>query len=115
MFCTECGAQINDKAVMCPKCGSAILKNQVRVSATSDDVALRVLLPVGCSFWAILAGYLGLFSIIPFFGLLAIAVGICAILDIKAHPKKRGLVRTWFGIIMGIVSVLGWGLVLVLR
>ena len=27
MFCTSCGAQVNDKAVVCPSCGCSVVKN----------------------------------------------------------------------------------------
>ncbi|MGN0847562.1 MAG: CD225/dispanin family protein [Kiritimatiellia bacterium] len=32
MFCTECGAQINDKAVVCPKCGVPVTGETVAAS-----------------------------------------------------------------------------------
>lgn len=31
MFCTECGAEINDKAVVCPKCGVPVVSKSVAV------------------------------------------------------------------------------------
>lgn len=100
MFCSNCGAQINDKAVICVKCG-------VMVQKASQDVAenagMRMLLPIGRSGWAIAAGYCGLLSIIPFVGVLAIVFGILALRDIEAHPEKHGAGRAWFGIITGII------------
>ena len=52
------------------------------------------------------AGYLGLFSLIPFVGVLALILGIIAIVDINKHPEKHGLGRAWFGAIMGGLSTL---------
>jgi hypothetical protein len=66
-----------------------------------DDPAMRMLLPVGRSGWAIAAGYLGLLSLLGIFGPPALICGILAIRDIRQHPEKHGLGRAWFGIVMG--------------
>ena len=42
----------------------------------SENARMRALLPIGRSGFAIAAGYLGLFSLIPFVGVLAIAFGL---------------------------------------
>jgi hypothetical protein len=95
-----------------------------------DDAAMRVLLPVGRSAHAILAGYLGLFAVLVFpavtwllhfgdevkasFGLFALVVlpaplallfGALAVRDIRrsrSNPQpKYGMGRAIFGIVMG--------------
>jgi len=66
-----------------------------------DDAAMRLLLPVGRSGWAIAAGYLGLFSLLGIFAPFALLTGILALFDIRRNPKKHGLGRAWFGIVMG--------------
>ena len=66
-----------------------------------DDPALRMILPVGRSGWAIAAGYLGLFAVLGIFAPLALLAGILAVRDINAHPGKHGMGRAIFGIIMG--------------
>ena len=66
-----------------------------------DDPAMRWLLPVGRSGWAIAAGYLGLLSFLGIFAPVALIVGIVAVRDIQQHPEKHGLGRAWFGIVMG--------------
>lgn len=71
-----------------------------------DDAAIRMLVPIGRSALSLIAGYLGIFSLIPFVGVLAFIVGVLAIIDINKHPEKRGLGRAWFGTIMGGVSSL---------
>ena len=107
-FCQNCGVQISDRAVICVKCGAAVPQRPAAVSSVNDDAALRMLLPIGRSGLSIAAGYLGLLSLIPFFGVLALIVGILAIVDIKKHPEKHGLGRAWFGVVMGGVMSLAW-------
>ncbi len=65
------------------------------------DPTMRMLLPVGRSFWAIAAGYLGLVSILVLPAPFALVAGILAILDIKKNPEKHGMGRAIFGIVMG--------------
>ena len=75
-----------------------------------DDAALRSILPVGRSGWAIAAGYLALFSILLLPAPFAIACGFLAIRDIRRHPEKHGMGRAIFGIVMGslgVVAILG--------
>lgn len=73
-----------------------------------DSVGMRMLMPVGRSFWAILAGYLGLLSLVIVPAPLALIVSIVAILDLrksKATDKpKYGMGRAIFGLIMGILG-----------
>ncbi len=66
-----------------------------------SDAGMRMLLPVGRSFWAIAAGYLGLVSILFLPAPFALATGILAVLDIKKNPEKHGMGRAIFGIVMG--------------
>lgn len=73
-----------------------------------EDPAIRMLLPVGRSLWAIAAGYFGLFSLILIPAPFAIILGLIAIWDIRKHPEKHGLGRAIFGIVMGILCSLGF-------
>lgn len=77
-----------------------------RPSSIGDDAGMRMLIPVGRSPWAIVAGYLGLFSILGCVGPVAIIVSIIAIRDIKAHPDKHGMGRAIFGLVMGIIGTI---------
>ena len=74
----------------------------------------RMLVPVDRSVLSIIAGYLGLFSLICFPAPFAIIVGILAIRDIKrSDGKKHGLGRAWFGVIMGsLVTLIALGLMI---
>jgi hypothetical protein len=72
-----------------------------RPQKLGDDAALRWLLPVGRSPWAITAGYLGLFSILLVFGPLAVGSGILGLRQIKRNPRMHGKGRAVFGIVAG--------------
>ncbi|HET6247931.1 MAG TPA: GYF domain-containing protein [Tepidisphaeraceae bacterium] len=76
-------------------------------SGIGQDAGMRMLLPVGRSPWAIVAGYLGLLSVIILPAPLAVIFSIIAIMDIKKHPEKHGMGRAIFGLIMGIVFSIG--------
>lgn len=68
-----------------------------------EDPAVRLLLPVGRSGWAIAAGYLGLFATLCFPAPIAIIVSIIAIVHLRRNPKLHGWGRAIFGLVMGIV------------
>lgn len=105
-FCSHCGNRLSNGATFCPACGVAV---PVRVvSAPSDDAVLKMLLPVGRSGLSILAGYLGLLSLIPFVGILAIIIGVIALCGLKKNPRAIGKERAWFGITMGVVTTIAW-------
>ena len=67
------------------------------------DPALKLLLPVGRSGWAIAAGYLGLVSVLLVFAPFALLAGILGLQAIRARPELWGRGRAWFGVIMGSV------------
>lgn len=71
-----------------------------------QDPAMRLLIPVGLSGWAIAAGYAGLFSLLCFPGPLAILFALLAIRDIRRDPRKHGMGRAIFGLVMGTVGTL---------
>ena len=71
-----------------------------------DDPAMRWVLPVGRSGWAIAAGYLGLFAVLVLPAPVALAVGILALRDLKRDPSKHGKGRAVFGIVMGALGTI---------
>lgn len=79
-----------------------------------DDPLMRMVLPVGRSVWAIAAGYLGLISVLLIPAPFAVLTGILAIREIRRDPKKHGLGRAIFGIVMGSLGTAVLLLVLVL-
>jgi len=74
--------------------------------APGDDPMMRMLLPVGRSFWAIAAGYLGLLSVLGVFAPISLIVGLIALSDIRKHPERHGRGRAWFGVIMGALGTI---------
>ncbi len=63
----------------------------------------RYLTAAGRPASAIAAGYLGLFSLLPLFGIAAIIVSIVALRKLKAEPYLLGKGRAIFGLVMGII------------
>ena len=65
---------------------------------------------------ALIAYYLGLFSLLPFIGLLlAIPAFILGILGLKKrakNPAVKGSIHAWIGIVMGGLMTLIWGVLL---
>ena len=77
-----------------------------------QDAGMRLLLPVGLSGWAIASGYLGLISVLLLPAPFALLTGILAIREMKRNPKKHGMGRAIFGIIMGSLFTLAGAFVL---
>lgn len=78
----------------------------VATQEIGQDRMMRALLPVGRSGWAIAAGYLGLFSLVLVPAPFAVVAGLLAIRAIRRDPKKHGLGRAVFGIVMGAIGTL---------
>lgn len=64
---------------------------------------LRFVAPIHSSGWAIVASYLGLFSLLLIFAPFSLWAGLMALKDLKANPHKTGKGRAIFGIVMGAV------------
>lgn len=79
-------------------------------SRLGDDPAMRILLPVGRSGWAIAAGYFGLLSLIPIFAPLAVICGIMGAVEISRNPHKHGWGRVATGLILGVLFSLFWAI-----
>jgi hypothetical protein len=79
-----------------------------RPSDLADDPAMRWVLPVGQSIWAILSGYLGLISLLMcFLGPFAVLTGIISIVEMRRNPRLSGWGRAIVGIVLGTVGSLG--------
>lgn len=75
-----------------------------------NDPAMRLLMPVGRSGWAIAAGYLGLFALVIVPAPLALVVSLIAIRDLRKSrdsPNPRhGMGRAVFGLITGLIGTI---------
>jgi len=64
---------------------------------------------------ALIAYYLGLFSLLPLIGLVlavpALLLGIVGLVKRSRQPEIKGAVHAWIGIIMGGLLTLAWGAV----
>ncbi len=76
--------------------------------APAPEPWLRWLLPVGRSGFAIAAGYLALFALVPFLGYLAYLFAGLAIWDLRRHPEKSGWGRVIFAFIFATPFNLIW-------
>ena len=58
---------------------------------------------------AIAASCLGICSMLPFLGILAVIVSLRAFWVLKHNPRRDGWGRAWFGLIMGSATTLFYG------
>jgi len=98
MFCPKCGTQNNDGSLKCSKCG------QVFNFPTGADYTLGGLIPYKNPA-ALLAYYLGVFSLIPclgiFFGLFGLKFGLKGLRFSKENPNAGGRLHAYVGIFVG--------------
>ena len=99
-YCVKCGTEVASTDVFCHQCGCRIQSGGVSVS-NGDESSMRWMIPVGRPFSAIAAGYLGLLSPLPFFGVAAVICGFVALKAIRRNPDLCGAGRAWFGIVFG--------------
>jgi hypothetical protein len=113
--CPHCGAQTYvpeqyaGQSGPCAKCGQTITVpplSRVGPADPADDAMVRMLVPVGRSGWAIAAGYAGLFAVLFLPAPIALVLGLVAIWDIRKHPKRHGMGRAIFGLVMGAIFTL---------
>ncbi|MGL4421762.1 MAG: hypothetical protein ACRCZF_13930 [Gemmataceae bacterium] len=85
-----------------------------RKSGDGND-ALNMVAPVNVSGSAIIAGYAGLLSCFPVIGFIfAIVAIVCGLKAVRANKQRdrgalgeaQGMMRAWFGIIMGVLILL---------
>ncbi len=103
MFCPHCGTANDDNNFRCTNCAKVIQPSAQPVITTelADSAAMRMLLPVGRSGFAIAASYAGLFALLVVPAPLALLLGILAVRDLRRNPKKYGMGRAIFGVVMG--------------
>jgi WXG100 protein secretion system (Wss), protein YukD len=110
--CPFCGERIMAVARKCRYC-EEYLDPFLREEAAQPGLVERMAMPVGRPASAIAAGYLGLLSPIPIFCIPAIIVSLRALWVLKRNPHLHGRGRAWFGLIMGSLVTLFFGVILV--
>lgn len=103
MFCPNCMTSNDDNATVCVKCGRNFKTGEVP-QGNQEPITAGFAVPVGRTGLAIVAGYLGLLSIIPIFAPISLVVSIVALVKLKKTPGKLGRGRAIFGLIMGILG-----------
>ena len=101
--CAGCGQRITIPPLTRPAGYAPVFRPPPSIG---DDPAIRMLLPVGRSGLAIVAGYAGLFAILLVPAPIALLLGILAIRDLRNNPHKHGMGRAVFGVVMGSIFTL---------
>jgi hypothetical protein len=101
MFCPKCGSANSDESLHCAKCGQ-VLKTVTPASSGGDP--MTTIIPYKNE-KALIAYYLGVFSLIPCLGsplgITALILGLKGLNYAKEHPEAKGQVHAWIGIIVG--------------
>jgi len=104
MFCPKCGMQNDDNAFKCMSCDQILHPIQQTTIIKTSDSALGGLIPYKNSY-ALIAYYLGIFSIIPLFGIFlgitAFILGLKGLQFAKKNPEAKGKAHAWVGILVG--------------
>ena len=103
MYCPKCGTPNVDNAYSCINCSGIIQVTPVQNKDITEDAGIKMLLPIGRSVFGMIAGYLGLFSVLMIPVPFAFNLGIIGVIDIKRNPKKHGMGSAIFGIVMGAI------------
>lgn len=104
-----CGEEISATAKKCRFCGEMLTTKPVGNDAVSGIIPYK-------NPPALIAYYLGLFSLLPCFpiGLIALVLGIIGLRKVYAAPEVRGTVHAWIGIILGGFFGLLWTAITIL-
>jgi hypothetical protein len=97
-----------------PYAPGGIASQHMQSPDIANDPAMRWVLPVGQSVWAIASGYLGLLSLaLCFLGPFAVITGIVAIAEMRKNPRLSGWGRAIIGIVLGALGSLGLALMII--
>lgn len=145
IYCPKCGTRNYANSARCVWCDKVIRVVVSRgVQDLANDPVIRMLLPVGRSAVAILAGYVALVAVEMLLGWcvvfsslplhishtirpfltsaflifpipLAFILGVWAVCDIKKNPEKHGMGRALFAVITGIIGTVLLSIILIIE
>jgi len=108
-YCPDCGNEVSEFNSFCSQCGHQIRKrisvsSGMRTNDTNNMVA--TIIPYKNP-KALTSYYLGVFSLIPFIGILlgltAVILGFLGLKDKRKNPMIKGTVHAIVGIVLGIL------------
>jgi hypothetical protein len=110
VICQNCGNENVGYARFCLVWRSFQAQRQVQPPQPKlgDDPWMRALLPVGKAPLAVVAGWVGLLSLVccPIIGPVAMVLSVVALVDLNHNPEKRGKGRAVFGVVAGSIASL---------
>lgn len=101
MYCNNCGAEINDQAVVCPKCG--VPTSKLSSFGTKE--------PAPHSVSALICGIFSLF--IPILGIVLAIISICLSVSGKNKVRKNperydSTSMLTVAMVLSIICIIGW-------
>jgi hypothetical protein len=110
--CPGCGVSVRENDYKCAACGRILHPEAIK---ESSDVISAVIPYKNSS--ALIAYYLGVFSVIPFLGLplgvAAFVLGRKGLKFARENPASHGKIHAWIGVVVGGFMTLLWGGLLV--
>ncbi|MGO9275047.1 MAG: zinc ribbon domain-containing protein [Terriglobia bacterium] len=107
MYCPKCGDPNDDNNYRCPRCGThlhAAPDAPAPITVADDAATLGGLIPYKNPS-ALIAYYLGVFSLIPFLGIplgiAALIYGLKGLKYAREHPESKGKIHAWIGVGVG--------------
>lgn len=117
IYCRQCGQQNKENNFKCTRCGFVLHGQTQQQYVVIEDGTVGGLIPYKNA-RALWAYYLGIFSLIPcfgiFLGIAALILGIGGLRYANLHPEARGKVHAWVGVIMGTLCAAVYAFLLVL-
>lgn len=107
--CPYCSVPNLDDAVACTSCAKGLPTSSSRPDGQPQEEgdATGGLIPYKNP-KALIAYYLGIFSVFPFVGIAAFVLGIMGIRDCRRNPAIRGGVHAGIGIGCGLIFTILW-------
>jgi ribosomal protein S27E len=108
IYCVACGTKNSENNFRCVQCGAVLHESSAPAARVEDPLLSLVPYKNASAVWAY---YLGVFSLIPCFGVFlaiaAIVMGFLGLGNASKHPEAKGKVHAWVGILLGILVLCG--------